>query len=116
MAHMRLSHRLLAGALWPPEYCVDDFAGPVNGANVKYQLNAGGTFGAAKTMTTLTKGLATTLGDSDGDGDLDVYVLQTADSTGNLPDYLLVNSGLTFPKGTGSGGRRQRGHGGLIGL
>jgi hypothetical protein len=70
----------------------------INGANVKYQLNMGGTFGAAKTMMTLTKGLATTLGDSDGDGDLDVYVLQTADSTGNLPDFLLVNSGLSFSR------------------
>jgi hypothetical protein len=77
--------------------------------NVKYQLFANSEFGPAKTITSLTNGRETALGDADGDGDRDIYVLQTGDSTGNLPDYILLNRRLNFsrrlnvPAATGSG-------------
>jgi hypothetical protein len=80
----------------------------VTGTAVKYQLNNAGLFGTIKTIRTLTAGQAVAVGDADGNGTLDIYALQTSNSTGNLPDYILLNNNLRFttvqvPGATGSG-------------
>jgi hypothetical protein len=80
----------------------------IAGTTVKYQLNSAGVFKAPKTVMSLTVGQAGAVGDADGNGTLDIFVLQTSNSSGNLPDFILLNNNLVFssvqvPAATGSG-------------
>jgi len=74
---------------------------------VQYQLLADGVFASPQSIFTLTEGWSAALGDADGNGETDVYVVQSY-GTSDEPDILLLNSGLAFaalevPASTGSG-------------
>jgi hypothetical protein len=55
-----------------------------------WQRNLGTTFASARTIKSLTNGYEVAVGDADGDGLQDVYVLQSA-TTFNPPDFVLLN-------------------------
>jgi hypothetical protein len=55
-----------------------------------WQRNLGTSFAPARTIKTLTYGYEIAVGDADGDGLLDIYVLQSATSW-NPADFLLLN-------------------------
>ena len=59
-----------------------------------------GTFGPAVTVAALTQGRGLAIGDADGNGTTDVYVVQTCNSSGvDQPDVVLLNSGsATFTR------------------
>jgi hypothetical protein len=66
-------------------------------SQLSYRRNAGGRLAAAVTIRRFEGGRALALGDADGNGTLDVYVVLTSVRTGSNPnDLLLLNQGLRF--------------------
>jgi hypothetical protein len=62
-----------------------------------YRLNSGGRLGSAVTIRTFQGGRALAVGDADGNGTLDIYVLLARLQAGiNSDDILLLNAGLRF--------------------
>ena len=52
-------------------------------------------FASPQIVFVVTEGQSAALGDSDGNGDIDIYVVQSA-KTDEAPDVLLLNAGLVF--------------------
>jgi hypothetical protein len=62
-----------------------------------YQLSTGNGFAPVHTIASTTAGAAVTLGDADGDGDADIYLLRASVSLRTNPDdKILLNEGLAF--------------------
>jgi hypothetical protein len=60
---------------------------------VRLQLSTG-VFGPLVTVASLTQGRGLAVGDADGNGAMDVFVVQTCDSAGHdQPDFVLLNDG-----------------------
>jgi len=56
--------------------------------------SASGVFGPLVTVATLTQGRGLAIGDADGNGTTDVFVVQSCDPSGlDQPDFVLLNSG-----------------------
>jgi hypothetical protein len=73
----------------------------VTGPWLEVRLNRSGRFPTADYALSITDGRDLAIGDADGDGDPDIYVLQGSNST--VPDLLLLNqgSGASYTKFAG---------------